>query len=134
MHGLRMLSSGRVLFQTCRKPQHAFRSLSGVVATAGPGPRRGPNHQVLLAQIRFLCRLSAAKNYPIYASRQRRDEAEWRVPIADVPVGCWDVLDGWDLEEVEPGADDWNGSSIHTYRINLPAALGPKDRVPSEKV
>ena len=41
-------------------------------------------HQSQLAQIRFLCRLSALKNNPIYKSRQRRDEAEWRVPIADI--------------------------------------------------
>ena len=41
-------------------------------------------HQSHLAQIRFLCRLSALKNNPIYKSRKRRDEAEWRIPIADI--------------------------------------------------
>ncbi|KAH7124394.1 heterokaryon incompatibility protein-domain-containing protein [Dactylonectria macrodidyma] len=51
-------------------------------------------HQSFLCQIRFLCRLSAAKNQPIYASRQRRDEAEWRVPIADI----------WEANEPGSGA------------------------------
>ncbi|KAG7284758.1 hypothetical protein NEMBOFW57_009369 [Staphylotrichum longicolle] len=51
-------------------------------------------HQSYLAEIRFLCRLSAVKNQPIYASRQRREEAEWRVPIADI----------WEANEPGPGA------------------------------
>jgi hypothetical protein len=50
-------------------------------------------HQQYLAQICHLCRLSAAKNQPIYASQRRRDEAEWRVPIADI----------WEANEPGPG-------------------------------
>jgi len=41
-------------------------------------------HQSCLNEIRLFCRLSAAKNQPIYASGQRREQAEWRVPIADI--------------------------------------------------
>jgi hypothetical protein len=51
-------------------------------------------HQSYLAQVRFLCRLSAMKNQSIYSSRQRRDEAEWRVPIADI----------WEANKPEPSA------------------------------
>jgi hypothetical protein len=50
-------------------------------------------HQQYLSQISRLCHLSAAKNQPIYASGQRRDEAEWRVPIADI----------WEANEPGPG-------------------------------
>jgi hypothetical protein len=42
------------------------------------------HHQSCPAQFRELCRLSVAKNKPIYASKQRQEEAEWRVPIADI--------------------------------------------------
>ncbi len=51
-------------------------------------------HQSYLAQIRFLCCLSVVKNQPIYPSWQRREEAEWRVPIADI----------WEANESGPGA------------------------------
>jgi hypothetical protein len=52
------------------------------------------SHQSCLAQIRFLCHLSATKHQPIYASTQRRDEAEWRIPIADI----------WEANEPGPSA------------------------------
>jgi hypothetical protein len=51
-------------------------------------------YQGYLAQIQFLCRLSAFRNCPIYPSWQRREEAEWRVPIADI----------WEANEAGPGS------------------------------
>ncbi|SPO01448.1 related to HET-6OR heterokaryon incompatibility protein (het-6OR allele) [Cephalotrichum gorgonifer] len=47
----------------------------------------GWNHSRYLAfltQVSLLCQLSAAKNQPIYASAARREEAVWRVPVADL--------------------------------------------------
>ena len=40
-------------------------------------------HYSCVTEVRSFCRRSVLKNEPIYASSQRRDEAEWRVPIAD---------------------------------------------------
>ena len=37
-----------------------------------------------LTSVRHLCLLSATRNHPIYPSAQRRSEAIWRVPIADL--------------------------------------------------
>ncbi len=67
---------------------------TGSIWTHDPSGADTFRHQSYLAQIRFLCRLSAMKNQPIYASMQRREEAEWRVPIADI----------WEANESGPGA------------------------------
>jgi len=59
----------------------------GSVWTDDSGAADPLRHQNCLAEIRSLCRLSVMKNQPIYASRQRHEEAEWRVPISD----CWET-------------------------------------------
>ena len=90
-------------------------------------------YQSYLTQIRFLCRLSAVKNQPIYASRQRRDEAEWRVPIADI----------WEANEPGPGARqratdramrafaELRGILAWFESGGLGPAVAPEDREPS---
>jgi hypothetical protein len=37
-----------------------------------------------LSSVRLLCLLSATKNHPIYPTPERRQEAVWRIPIADL--------------------------------------------------
>jgi hypothetical protein len=49
--------------------------------------RNTPHHietPSFLTSVRLLCLLSTAKNHPIYPTAQRRLEAIWRTPIADI--------------------------------------------------
>jgi hypothetical protein len=47
---------------------------------------RYPQHMHYLEQVRALCERSAEKGRPIYASEAGRNEALWRVPIADMQL------------------------------------------------
>jgi hypothetical protein len=40
--------------------------------------------QDFLSQIRFMCELSAMRGHNIYKSKERQDEAVWRIPIGDL--------------------------------------------------
>lgn len=55
--------------------------VGSVVTTEG---RDAVRFEPWLSQVRFLCKLSAAKDEPIYSSSQRRAEAIWRISIADI--------------------------------------------------
>jgi hypothetical protein len=56
---------------------------SGVVE---PVSRRFPHEAYInfFAQVRQLCLLAKAKGNDVYPSTERRDEAEWRVPVGDI--------------------------------------------------
>jgi hypothetical protein len=53
----------------------------------GGATERGGHHietPSFLTSVKLLCLLSTAKNHPIYPTPQRRLEAIWRIPIADI--------------------------------------------------
>lgn len=55
----------------------------GGMTQSGNSPERMETLS-FLSSVRLLCLLSATKNHPIYPTPERRQEAVWRIPIADL--------------------------------------------------